>query len=101
MSISGTFDITVKTPVGEQVGVFLFIAEGERLTGSLTTPKGTVDLTDGKITGNKVDFFTKITTPMGKMKGHITGTVEGNQLTAVAKLPLGSGQIHGLRREEA
>jgi alkylated DNA repair dioxygenase AlkB len=38
---------------------------------------------------------------MGKMKAHITGTVEDNQLTAVAKLPLGSAQIHGIRREEA
>jgi hypothetical protein len=101
MSISRTFDITVKTPVGEQFGVFVFVAEGELLTGSLTTPKGTVDLTDGKIIGNKLDFFTKITTPMGKMKAHITGTVEDNQLTAVAKLPLGSAQIHGIRREEA
>lgn len=101
MSIAGTFDITAKTPVGEQLGVFVFVVEGERLAGSLATPKGTVDLTDGKIIGNKLDFFTKIPTPMGKMKAHITGTIEGNQLTAVAKLQLGSAQIHGIRRVEA
>jgi hypothetical protein len=58
-------------------------ASGETLTGSVSTagPRaGTVEIMDGKITGNKFTFKTKQTTQKGDMVMVWEGTIEGATL---------------------
>ena len=98
MSIAGTYEVTVKTPVGEQNGLLTLIVEGNSLNGTLVNPKGSSDFAGGTVNGNEVQFTTKIKTPMGKLKAQVTGKVEGDTFTGTAKLPLGSAQITGSRK---
>jgi hypothetical protein len=97
MSVAGRFEVNVKTPMGEKTGVLELVVANEVLSGTLTGAKGRFDLTDGTVNGKSIDFCANIETPVGKMQAHVTGTVEGDVLTAIAKLPIGSLEITGLR----
>jgi carbon-monoxide dehydrogenase large subunit len=99
MSVEGTYQVKVKTPVGEQEGTLTLAVEGQALSGSLTNPRGSSDFTGGEVNGNEVHFTTKIKTPMGRLKGQVTGKVNGDTFTGVARLPLGTAQIEGRRSQ--
>jgi hypothetical protein len=97
MSVAGTYEVKVITPVGAQEGTLTLAVEGHSLSGTLTNPKGSSDFTGGEVKDNQVHFTAKIRTPMGRLKGDVTGTVEGDKFTGVARLPLGSAHIEGQR----
>jgi hypothetical protein len=98
MSVAGTYQVKVTTPIGAQEGTLTLAVEGNSLSGTLTNPRGSSDFTGGEVKENEVHFTTKIRTPMGRLKGDVTGRVDGDKFTGVAKLPLGSAHIEGERR---
>ncbi len=58
-------------------------SSGDTLTGSVVSagPRpGTVEITEGKVTGNKFSFKTKQTTKKGEMINVWEGTVDGDSL---------------------
>jgi hypothetical protein len=63
-------------------------ADGTKLTGTMTGGGGrgggaapaAVEITDGKIDGDKVSFTVKRDTPNGAMETKYTGTVSGDEL---------------------
>lgn len=97
MSIAGNYKVTVKTPVGLQEGSLTLVVDGESLSGSLENAKGSTEFSGGTITGNEVQFATRIKTPMGRLKAQVSGKVEGDKFTGTAKLPLGTAHIEGVR----
>ncbi len=68
--------------------VFTLKAEGSKLTGSMTGGMGrggaapaAIEISDGKIDGDKVTFTVKRETPNGVMETKYNGTVSGDELT--------------------
>ena len=60
---------------------FTFKQDGEKLTGSVTSPQGALPLNEGKVVGDKVSFFV-----MTDMNGTPTrfiseGVVKGDEIT--------------------
>ena len=98
MAVQGSYNLEVKTPVGVQEGRLTLVVDGHSLRGVLSSPKGESELDGGIVHGGHLAFTTKLRTPMGRMKAHIEGDVEGDRLTATAKLPLGVAHITGVRR---
>lgn len=96
--MTSDFDLTVDTPFGEQQGSLHLDTDGPSLAGWLETPAGKTDLKDGSGDEAEFEFTTRIRTPMGRMKARVTGRVEGDALTATARLPLGKAAIRGTRR---
>ena len=99
MTIDGTYKLTLKTPVGEQEGKLSFRSDGNALSGSIENAMGEVAFDGGTVDGNAVTFDTRIPTPIGKLKAHVTGTVAGDHFSGMAKLPLGAAEIEGERVE--
>lgn len=97
MAVAGTYQVTVKTPVGTQQGALTLAVDGNALTGILENEKGASEFTNGTVNGNHVEFTAKIRTPLGRLKGHITGSIEGDRFVGDAELPLGSAHIEGTR----
>ncbi|MCX6626662.1 MAG: hypothetical protein NTW28_03405 [Candidatus Solibacter sp.] len=65
---------------------FVFKADGAKLTGTMTgggrggaAPVG-IEISDGKIDGDKVSFTVKRETPNGAMETKYNGTVSGDEL---------------------
>ena len=100
MSVAGTYDTVVKSPMGDQKGTFTVVqGDGDSFTGSLQGTLGSMDVVDGTIDGNTLNWKMNMTVPM-PMTLTCTATVEGGQLTgkvnagAFGDMPL-SGQLQG------
>lgn len=99
MSVAGKYSLIIKTPMGEQEGEMTLIIEKNFLRGTLSNSAGSTEFTDGTVNGNELKFNTKIKTPLGRLKAQVTGKVEGNIFSGNAKLPIGTAQITGTRKE--
>ena len=54
--LNGKWTASVETPRGTQAITFDFHADGAKLTGTITSPRGTSDIQDGKIDGDNLSF---------------------------------------------
>ena len=65
MSVAGKYDTTVKSPMGDQKGVFTVVpADGGTFTGSVVDGMGTMEVVDGKVDGNKLTWKMSTKVPM-------------------------------------
>lgn len=97
--VAGTWDLTVTTPQGENRASMTATQSGATLEGSMVTEMGTVQVTDGRVTGQRVTF--SITVPISGQTTTIVfrGTVDGNRMSGTADLgALGSATFTGERR---
>jgi hypothetical protein len=60
--VNGKWVGSVDTPNGPLELTYEFKADGETLTGSVTSPMGTVALSNGKIAGEKLTYDVEIDT---------------------------------------
>lgn len=79
-------------------------ADGGKLTGKVTMQFGdmeprTVDITDGKMEGEKFSFNTNMSTPNGDFKMMYTGTVEGDILKGNAEREGGQARPFEAKRK--
>ena len=74
--IDGKWKATVKGQGGDMELVFVFKADGAKLTGSMVSPMGELSISNGKIAGKEFSFDLDM---MGNAIKH-KGTVEGNEI---------------------
>jgi hypothetical protein len=53
---NGKWTANVETPMGSQSITFNFHVDGTKLTGTVTTPRGESEISDGKIDGDALSF---------------------------------------------
>ncbi len=100
MSVSGTYDMVTKTPMGDQRGKFVVVAHGDSFTGTLSSDMmGSMVVTDGKLEGNKLIWRMEMKVPM-PMSLDCEATVEDDELTGtVTAGAFGAMQISGIRED--
>ena len=97
--VAGTWDITVTSPQGENRASMTVTQSGATLEGTMATEMGTVQVTDGRIMGERVTF--SIAVPISGQTTTIVfrGTVDGNRMTGTADLgAMGSATFTGERK---
>lgn len=72
---SGKWEGTITGPNGEIKLVFTFKVEGEKLTGTVESPRGERQITDGKVSGDDLSF--KVAAGENEMtyRGKVSGDV--------------------------
>ena len=82
MSVAGTYDTVVKSPMGDQKGTFTVVPgdDGNTFTGSMAGGMGSMDVENGTINGNTLNWKMNMTVPM-PMTLDCEATVDGDQLT--------------------
>lgn len=98
MSVSGTYTVIVKTPMGDQNGTFTVNADGDSFTGNVTSGMmGSLDTQDGKVSGNTLTWKMDMKVPM-PMALECEATVDGDALTGTIKAGMfGSMGLSGTR----
>ena len=82
MSVAGTYDTVVKSPMGDQKGTFTVVpgSDGNTFTGSMAGGMGSMDVKDGTISGDTLKWKMDMTVPM-PMTLDCEATVNGDQMT--------------------
>lgn len=98
MSVPGTWQLTMNTPMGKQTPTLTISEEGGSYKGTLTNPQGTSDLEEITIDGVNFSFSVEVPTPMGKIKMGVSGAVDGDSISGNFKTPMGPTPFTGERK---
>ncbi len=97
MSADGTWETTTNTPMGPQKGQLTLSTDGDTLTGTMSSPQGSLDISDGQVDGNNVSWKADITSPM-PMTLEFKATIDGDSMSGEVKLgAFGTGSLSGTR----
>jgi hypothetical protein len=99
MALSGTYKITSSTPMGRQEGRLVLEDAGGTLKGTLTALGSTVDIPNGRASGDAFEFAAEANTPMGAIKIAVKGLVEGNRISGSIMTNFGNMAFEGMRIE--
>ena len=97
MALDGTYNVKMKSPMGEQDGSFTFTTDGEVLLGTASAAGVTTDISEGKVSGDSFECKFSMKTPMGKVKITVKGTVEGDRIRGSFKMLVGTFLFEGTK----
>lgn len=81
MSVAGTFNTTVKSPMGDQSGTLTINDNGDgTFSGNMAGAMGSMDIETGTVDGNTIAWKMQMTVPM-PMTLDCTATIDGDALT--------------------
>jgi hypothetical protein len=97
-TVDGNWDVVVRTPLGDQKAVLAVRSAGSSFTGSLSGALGAVEIPEGTVDGDTINWVMSITTPMS-MTLECSATIAGDALTgSVGAGMLGSFPLSGTRK---
>jgi len=96
MSVDGTWEVNISTPMGEQKATVTLTSTGSKLNGKMESAMGSQDF-EGTVDGNKVAWNMDITNPM-PMTLKVSATVDGDTVSGDVGLGMfGSAPMTGKR----
>lgn len=94
MSIAGTWNTTMNTPMGAQQATLTLNEDG---SGKMSGAQGDMEITDGNVDGNAAQWKSAITAPMA-MTLEFDATADGDNITGSVKLgAFGNATFEGTR----
>ena len=79
--LSGKWNAEYTTPNGQtRQNTFIFKADGNTLTGTVTSPRGESKIEDGKISGDEIEFSVTRNRGGNDIKFHYKGKVSGDEI---------------------
>lgn len=97
-AVDGDWDVTVKSPMGDQKSVLTINSNGDSFTGKMAGSLGSMDIANGSVDGNTLSWKMDMTVPM-PMTLDCTATVDGDTITGEVKAgAFGSMPVSGTRK---
>jgi hypothetical protein len=97
MTVDGTWNIAMETPMGTRNATLALMTNGNTLTGQMRGEGGAADIYDGMVNGNKLSWKSDITQPMS-LTLEFSATVEGDKMSGNVKLGMfGNAPLTGGR----
>ena len=97
MSIDGTWNVKMETPMGTRAGVLTLVADGGTLTGTFGGDGGSTDIYDGSCDGDKASWKANIVQPMA-LTLEFSATFNDDYLAGSVKLGMfGNAPLTGTR----
>jgi imidazolonepropionase-like amidohydrolase len=96
-TLTGTWNVTTSAGSQQIPGTLTLQQQGTRVTGSVETPFGTADITDGSATGSGFRIATTLNIEGQSTDLTFEGTVNGNQMSGTVTSARGSFPFSGTR----
>lgn len=97
MSADGDWNVTMKSPMGNQDATLTLKTEGANLSGKIVGAQGTQEFTDGTIAADLLSWKVSLTQPM-PMQLEFSATVDGDSISGDVKLgAFGNATFEGQR----
>jgi hypothetical protein len=98
MSVDGTWNITMSTPMGDRPATVRLQSDGGALSGAMVGQQGEQAFSGGTAEGNNVAWSSTVSGPMGQMELKFAGAVDGDSITGTVQFgSFGSGSFKGTR----
>ena len=81
-AVDGDWDVTVKSPMGDQKSVLTINSNGDTFSGKMAGSLGSMDIPSGTVNGNTLSWKMDMTVPM-PMTLDCTATVDGDTITVL------------------
>ena len=97
MSASGSWNVTVKSPMGEGPATMTFVEEGGSLSGTINGAQGEQSFEGGTAEGNALSWVIDVTSPM-PMKVECSAAIDGDVISGTLKFgAMGQAAFEGAR----
>lgn len=97
-AVDGDWEVTVKSPMGDQKSVLTINSNGDSFTGKMQGSLGSMDIANGSVSGNTLSWKMDMTVPM-PMTLDCTATVDGDSISGEVKAgAFGSMPVSGTRK---
>ncbi|MBQ74383.1 MAG: hypothetical protein CMQ20_05070 [Gammaproteobacteria bacterium] len=97
MSVDGSWNVTINSPMGAQDAVLTLNTDGGSLSGSMAGAQGTQDFEGGTVDGNNLTWVVDMTQPM-PMKLEFSCAIDGDNISGNIKLgAFGEAPLTGTR----
>jgi len=97
MSFAGTWNIVMKTPMGDREIVMVMAEDGDSLSGTMEADGNTIDVQNGKLADGRGTWKADLTQPM-PITLEFDCAVDGDALDGTVKLGMfGSSSVSGTR----
>jgi len=98
MSVAGTYDVVIKTPMGDQKGKLTVTPNGDSFSGVVASDMmGSMDIAGGKVSGDTITWTMDMKVPM-PMTLEGEATVAGDAISGSVKAgAFGSMALSGKR----
>ncbi|MGB9605550.1 MAG: hypothetical protein ACP5U2_15705 [Bryobacteraceae bacterium] len=79
--VTGKWKAEFQTPDGQtRTSIFTFNVEGDKLTGTVSSPRGEATIQEGKVSGDEISFVVVREFGGNEVRIHYKGKVSGDQL---------------------
>ena len=97
MSVDGVWTLTMNTPMGKQEAKLSLATAGDQFTGNLSSPMGSAEVQEGKVSGDAATWKCSLKQPMPATL-EFTAKFSGDSLTGEVKLGMfGKSSFTGVR----
>ena len=97
MSVTGTYKLTINTPMGTRTPTLILKEEGGALSGTFAGQMGTTEFSGGTAEGNSVKFDVSISAMGQEITLSFSGTIEGDSISGSVNTPRGASEFTGTR----
>jgi len=79
--VTGKWVAQIEGRQGTQENTFIFAVDGTKLTGTMSSPRGENEITEGKVEGDEISFIVVRSFGDNEMKLLYKGKVSGDEIT--------------------
>lgn len=95
MAVSGSYKLTVNTPMGQQTPTLTLKEDGGSLSGTFAHAMGTQEFSGGTVDGNKVKFDITLDAMGNQITLNIEGTIDSDSISGTMNTPMGGSEFTG------
>lgn len=96
-NVSGAWDLSINGPEGPINSTCTLKQDGEKVTGTLESPAGTVNVT-GQLKGKALSMNFQVQTPQGQLDIKVTGEVDGATMKGMIDFGMGQADFTGKKK---
>ena len=96
-SVAGTWDLAINGPEGPISATAALKQDGDKVTGTLTSPQGETQVT-GTMTGKNMALQFSVTTPQGNLDIKVTAEVSGSEMKGMLDFGMGQADFTGKKK---
>jgi len=96
-TVAGSWELAINGPEGPITAVAVLKQDGDKVSGTLTSPQGEVQVA-GTMTGKTMALAFQVATPQGNLDIKVTAEVDGSAMKGMLDFGMGQADFTGKKK---